>query len=74
MFATTVGGYLMAKSALKASAAMSSDDADKAFLSTKISTAKFYAIQILPQVFALLGPATAGPESIFALSEDDFAA
>lgn len=74
MFATTVGGYLMAKSAVKAKELLAAGDADEKFLNGKVATARFFAAQILPQVAALLGPVTEGPELLFAIDEDDLVA
>ncbi len=74
MFATTVGGYLMAKSAVKAKALLSSADADKPFLNAKVATARYFAAQILPQVAALLGPVTEGPELLYVIDEENLIA
>jgi 3-(methylsulfanyl)propanoyl-CoA dehydrogenase len=74
MFATTVGGYLMAKSAVKAKELLAGADADTVFLGSKVVTAKFFATQILPQVAALLGPVTEGPDLLFAIEEEDLVA
>jgi len=74
MFATTVGGYLMAKSAVKAKELLAAGDTDEKFLNGKVATARFFAAQILPQVAALLGPVTEGPELLFAIDEDDLVA
>ncbi len=74
MFATTVGGYLLAKSAIKAQELLKSGDSDTAFLNAKVTTAKFFASQILPQAAALLGPITEGAELLFAIDEKDLVA
>ena len=74
MFATTVGGYLMAKSAVKAKSLLSAADADKPFLSAKVATSRYFAAQILPQVAALLGPVTEGPELLYAIDEENLVA
>jgi len=74
MFATVVGAYLMAKSALKAKALIAAGDSDTKFLNAKIVTARFFAAQILPQATALLGPVTEGPETLFALDEEQLSA
>lgn len=74
MFATTVGGYLMAKSAVKAREMMNAGDSDTTFLGNKIVTAKFFATQILPQVAALLGPVTEGADLLYAIEEDELVA
>jgi len=74
MFAVTVGGYLMAKSAIKAQELLSAGDPDTDFLKGKIITAKFFATQVLPQAAALLGPVTEGADLLFAIEEDKLTA
>ncbi|MEH6494162.1 MAG: acyl-CoA dehydrogenase [Pseudomonas marincola] len=74
MFAVTVGGYLMAKSAVKAQDMLKAGDPDVTFLENKIVTAKFFATQILPQVAGLLGPVTEGADLLFAIDENNLVA
>ncbi|MEY2884551.1 MAG: hypothetical protein RL490_2275 [Pseudomonadota bacterium] len=74
MMGLTLGGWLLAKQALVAATRLRSGDGDPAFLRAKISTARFYAEQILPQVGALAGPVTRGAAGLYAISEDDLAA
>ncbi|WP_373086914.1 acyl-CoA dehydrogenase, partial [Sneathiella sp.] len=70
MFATTVGGYLLAKSALKARKMISAGGGDTDFLEAKIITCRFFAAQILPSATALLAAVTDGPETLFAIAEE----
>jgi len=72
MFGATIGGYLLARSALAARKLMG-NGADDAFLKAKIGTARFYAEQILPQVPALLGPATRGDRLLYAIDAEALA-
>jgi alkylation response protein AidB-like acyl-CoA dehydrogenase len=75
MFGTTVGGWLLAKSAIAARRLL--DDTggtgnpaaghDAAFCEAKIATARFYAGQILPQVHGLLPSVMAGAEDLYAI-------
>ncbi|GLQ06534.1 acyl-CoA dehydrogenase [Sneathiella chinensis] len=74
MFATTVGGYLLAKSAVKARTLLDAGDSDTDFLNGKITTARFFAAQILPQVAGLLGPVTEGADLLFAIDENNLVA
>ena len=74
MIGVTLGGWLLARQALVAAAALKAGSGDPAFLKAKIATARFYAEQILPQVAALSGPVTRGAATLYALSEDDLAA
>ncbi|MBO0333630.1 acyl-CoA dehydrogenase [Sneathiella sp. CAU 1612] len=70
MFATTVGAHLLGRSALKARALLNDGAADAEFLKAKIITARFFMGQILPTATALLGPVTAGAETLFAIDEE----
>jgi len=59
LFGTVAGGHYLAQAALKT--------ADSA----RLALAGFYAANIMPGVHGLLGPATAGAESLFALTADE---
>ena len=69
-----VGGYLLAKSALKAREMRTVGDADTTFLDAKIVTARFFMAQILPMATALLGPVTEGAETLFAIDDAQLSA
>jgi hypothetical protein len=73
MFGVTLGGWLLARQAVTAATRLAAGEGDPAFLTAKIATARFYAEQILPQVTALLGPATRGASTMFAIPEASFA-
>ena len=70
MLGTVAGGYFMARSALAASRLLEEGSEDKEFLEAKIVTARFYAEQLLPLGTALLGPITAGKETMFAIDPE----
>ncbi len=70
MLGTVAGAYFLAKSALAASKLLEEGSPDKEFLEAKIDTARFYAEQLLPLGTALLGPVTAGKETLFAIDPD----
>ena len=70
MLGTVAGGFFLTKSALAASRLLEEGSADKEFLEAKIVTARFYAEQLLPLGTALLGPITAGKETMFAIDPD----
>lgn len=74
MFGLVMGGYLLAKQAHAAATRLSAAEGDPNFLKAKISTARFFIEQILPQAQALLGPITRGADLFYALSEDQFLA
>jgi hypothetical protein len=69
LFGTAVGGYLLGRQALTAQARVAAGDGDD-FYRAKLVTARFYAEQLLPQAAALVGPATAGADTLFALSPE----
>jgi alkylation response protein AidB-like acyl-CoA dehydrogenase len=69
MFGTTVGGWLLAKSALQAKNLLTEGD-NLEFLNAKIETAKFYSEQLLPQVSGLLPSTISGAESLYAITPD----
>ena len=65
MFATVMAGKLYAQGLLSAAEAGDVDDLDQRF-----AIGRFYADNILPTVHGLLGPATAGSESLYALEDE----
>jgi 3-(methylthio)propanoyl-CoA dehydrogenase len=74
MFGLTMGGYLLAQQAVAAQERLDASKGDPAFLKAKITTARYFAEQILPQAQALLGPITRGGALLFALDEAQFLA
>ncbi len=69
LLGTLAGGWLMARSALAATAPPPIDAKTAA---AKVATARFYADQILPQTAAYLPQITSGPAPVMALDEDQF--
>jgi 3-(methylthio)propanoyl-CoA dehydrogenase len=74
MFGLVLGGYLLAQQAVAAEEQLKNEQGDPAFLKAKITTARYFAEQILPQAPALLGPITRGGALIFALEDAQFLA
>jgi len=70
MFGTTVGGWLLAKSAIKAQELLDENTENEDFLNAKIETAKFFSQQLLPQVNGLLSSATSGSSSLYAIDHE----
>ncbi|MEE2683379.1 MAG: acyl-CoA dehydrogenase [Actinomycetota bacterium] len=70
MFGTTVGGWLLAKSALRAQKLLSEEPENVSFLEAKVETALFFAQQLLPQVTGLLPSVTSGADSLFAIGSE----
>jgi hypothetical protein len=67
MFGMTLGGWLMARTALAASTMLAQGEGDPEFLRAKFVTARFYAEQVLPQARGLLGAVQAGAADLFAI-------
>ncbi|WP_448585592.1 acyl-CoA dehydrogenase C-terminal domain-containing protein, partial [Thermaurantiacus sp.] len=70
MFGLTLGGTLLARQAAAAARRLEAGAQDPAFLRAKITTARFYAEQILPAAPALLGPVTRGAAALYAVPEE----
>ena len=70
MFGTTVGGWLLGKSALAAHRLLAEGAGDTEFLEAKIVTAHFYATQLLPQVHGLLPAVMAGAHDLYAIAPE----
>ena len=80
LFGTVAGGWQMGRAALAAQAALDraalnrGDNADHAFLTAKIGTARFYADHLLSQAHGLAHAAIHGAPGVLALDEAQFAA
>ncbi len=72
LFGTVAGGFMMARGAVEAVRAASRGEGDQAFLSGKITTARFYADHILARAQAMIVPITAGHEATLSLAEELF--
>jgi len=70
----TISGWLLIKQALTAQQMLNRTEGDPKFLSAKITTARFFAEQLLPQTTALAAAATHSADLLAALTEDDLAA
>ena len=66
------GGWVMGVSALKASKHLAAGTGDAQFLEAKLATARFYAEHYLPRADAHSAAVQAGPDSIMALSAEQF--
>jgi alkylation response protein AidB-like acyl-CoA dehydrogenase len=73
VFATVVGGWLLAKGAKAAQGRIDAGEGDTEFLQGKIVTSRFYAEQLLPQVAGLAGAVTAGADDLYALTPSQLA-
>jgi alkylation response protein AidB-like acyl-CoA dehydrogenase len=65
MLGTLAGGYYLARQALVALPTIDED----AWMASKVATARFYAVNLLPKVDGLLSAATGGSELLFAVDD-----
>jgi alkylation response protein AidB-like acyl-CoA dehydrogenase len=65
IFGTVTGGWLLTKQALAAQSELDAGSADTEYLSAKITTARFYAEQVLPQAAGLVPAVQAGSSALF---------
>ncbi|WP_461518132.1 acyl-CoA dehydrogenase [Porticoccus sp.] len=72
LMGTTVAGALLAKSAIAAVQLNAAGDGNQTFNNSKISTATFFAEQIMPRNQAYLAAIKAGSASVMALDIDAF--
>jgi hypothetical protein len=68
----TCGGWLMARSALKARAALDDGAPDAPFYEAKLVTSRYYVEQILPRALGYARAITAGGDTIMALPAEQF--
>ena len=68
---TLVGGWQLARAALVARRRMTGGT-DESFLEGKLTTARFYAEQIMPQVIACQRAIESGTEALLAIRDEQF--
>jgi 3-(methylthio)propanoyl-CoA dehydrogenase len=76
IFGTVVGGLYLAKGAAAAQRLLDAGDTatfDADYLEARITVARFFAEQLLPQVHGLVGAVTAGAEDLYALTPGQLA-
>jgi alkylation response protein AidB-like acyl-CoA dehydrogenase len=72
LFGNVAAGWLMARSALAAQAALARGGGDKAFYEAKLATCRFFADLHLPRSAGLLHAVTEGGRKVMALAEEQF--
>jgi hypothetical protein len=72
LFGIVAGGFLIARGALAAQAALAEGPANAAFHEAKLITARFYADHLLGQAPGYLAPIRNGAAATLALDEDQF--
>ncbi len=70
LLGTVAGGWLMARAALAADARLGAGDGDPGFLKGKLTTARFFADQVLVQAPALAAMFAAAAPSVLGLDEE----
>jgi alkylation response protein AidB-like acyl-CoA dehydrogenase len=65
----TLGGWMMARSAMIAARQLDAGEGDQAFLRGKLLTARFYADHMLPQAMSLSAAVMRGADSVLAVEE-----
>ncbi len=73
MFGTVIGGWLMGRQALLALEALRRGDGDPSELRARISTARFYAENILPSAGGLVPAVRSGADALFEIDAEDLA-
>jgi hypothetical protein len=72
LMGTVVGGWQLARAAAIAQARLADSPADSAFYQAKITTARFYAGQIMPGALAHRRAIEAGCDALLGLPEEQF--
>lgn len=72
LFGIVSGGWVLARAAGMAVAALATRDGDPAFWEAKLITARFFAEQVMPKARSLVAPITQGHRSTLALDEAAF--
>ena len=70
LFGITAGGAMMARTAKAAVGKFAAGTGDTAFYQNKITLARFYAEQMLPQTAGLLHPITSGHKTVLSVPVD----
>jgi len=70
MFGQTIGGWLMARSAVAAQNMLDGGQGDTEFLEAKLVTTRFYCTQLLPQVQGLADATIAPVDDLFAIEAE----
>ena len=70
LFGTVYGGFVLAKSALIAHAALANGGEDRDFMRAKIATARFYAEQVLSPAPSMVRSITAGTAALFEIEPE----
>jgi hypothetical protein len=74
IFGTVTGGWLLARLALGAKADLEgADEADAAWLNTKIASARFFAEQVLPTAAGLVPAVQAGSSVLYQVTPESLA-
>ena len=70
MFGIVTGGWLLGPPGARRQGELDAGSSDEAYLRAKITTARFFAEQLLPQAAGLVGAVTAGAGDLYAIDAD----
>ena len=73
IFGIVTGGWLLARQALAAHGELNAGSEDKGYLSAKITTARYYAEQHLPQAAGLVPMVQAGSKVLYEVDAETLA-
>ena len=73
IFGTVTGGWLLTRQALAAKGELDAGSEDKGYLSAKITTARYYAEQHLPQAAGLVPMVQAGSKVLYEVDAETLA-
>ena len=73
IFGTVIGGWLVSKLALAANGELEAGSSDTAYLQGKITSARFYAEQILPTAAGYVNQVTAGSSVLYEIDAEALA-
>ena len=68
----TAGGAMMARAAVAAQNSLSNGNDNPSFYEAKLTTARFFALHVLPKTLVLASEITEGSEVVLSLPEDAF--
>lgn len=72
MFSTVAGGYMLARLAQDALAALFTDGGNAQYYNAKLITARFFAEGLLPAIHGLQSPIMGGHKSVMQIANDQF--
>ena len=72
LFGKVAGGAMMARAAVAAQNSLSNGNDNPSFYEAKLTTARFFALHVLPKTLVLASEITEGSEVVLSLPEEEF--